>query len=70
MQFHKHNGIDNPRLEPTSIIGLYETVSSIPTNTPSNFLDQVKIYVNGSTILLYVYDTTNNTWRRFNYYTP
>jgi hypothetical protein len=66
--FHTHNGLDNPRIEPTNISGFIETVSSIPTKVPSSFLDQMKIYVSGGDILLYVYDFTNATWQKFNYF--
>lgn len=67
---HNHNGIDTERLRPNSIIGLFQTTDTVPTDTPASFMEQIKIYVNGATVLLYVYDTTNNTWQRFNYYTP
>ena len=67
---HKHNGIDSWRIEPTNVRGFIETVSSTPTKVPRSFLDQVKIYVNGVDIYLFVYDFDNATWQKFNYYTP
>lgn len=45
-----------------NIAGMFQTVSTAPTNTPKNFFDQVQIYVNGGTLRLYWYDTVANTW--------
>lgn len=79
---HEHTGLDSPKIHLKNIYKneselkflfsgiFFETISDVPTDTPTNLLDQVKIYISGGTILLYVYDTTNSTWRRFNYYTP
>ncbi len=33
-----------------------EVVSAIPTHTPSNAYDQIKLYVNGATLRLYLCD--------------
>jgi hypothetical protein len=71
VEFHKHLGTDAPKIKLKDIDTngtFYETVSSIPTDAPTNFLEQVKIYVSGGDILLYVYDTTNSTWQKFNFY--
>lgn len=46
----------------TDILGLFETVSTAPTNTPYSPYDQVKIYVNGGTYRLYWYDGNANVW--------
>ena len=64
MNNHNHNGINSPRLQPNAILGLYPTVSTIPTNIPSSFQDQIQIYVNGATLTLYVYDAENKIWRK------
>ena len=64
MNNHNHNGINSPRLQPNAIIGFYPTVSTIPTNKPSSFQDQIQIYVNGATLTLYVYDAENKIWRK------
>ena len=64
MNNHNHNGINSPRLQTNAIIGLYPTVSTIPTNKPSSFQDQIQIYVNGGTLTLYIYDVENETWRK------
>lgn len=37
-----------------------EVVSTAPTHTPSNVYDQVKLYVNGATLRLYICDHTVN----------
>jgi len=42
---------------------LIPTVSSAPTYTPSKFSEQFRIYTNGATLRLYIYDTTNAAWR-------
>lgn len=40
-----------------------EVVSVVPTNTPRNFYEQIKIYISGATYRLYVYNYSNNVWR-------
>ena len=47
----------------TDIIGLFETVSAVPTLTPTKPYDQIKFYSNATTYRLYVYDQTNQVWR-------
>lgn len=44
--------------------GLIEVVSAVPTHTPTNVYDQVKIYVSGATYRLYICDYTTHpvTW--------
>lgn len=46
-----------------NIINFIQVVSAAPTATPRNFWEQVKLYINGSTYRLYIYDNTNNAWR-------
>lgn len=46
----------------TGLIGLFETVSVVPTGTPLSPYDQVKIYVNSTTYRLYVYDSVGHVW--------
>lgn len=68
VEVHKHNGIDTPRLDARSVIGFFETVDTEPTLIPRSFLDQIKIYSNLGTVYLYVYDTANGVWEKFNFY--
>lgn len=81
---HGHTGLDAPKIDAYNLkveargankmlqgaTDYFKTVSSVPNTAPTTFLDQIKIYVNGATIELYVYDFTNSTWRKFNYTTP
>ena len=46
-----------------NITDFLQVVSSIPSATPKNFFDQVKIYSSGGTFRLYVYNYIDNTWR-------
>lgn len=46
----------------TGLIGLFETVSVVPTGIPLSPYDQVKIYVNSTTYRLYVYDSVGHVW--------
>lgn len=39
-----------------------EVVNTVPSYTPKNFYDQIKIYVNAGTYRLYVYNYKNNVW--------
>lgn len=45
---------DVPFLQATAII---------PVDVPSRPMDKIKLYVNGAVRRLYIYDSTNNTWR-------
>lgn len=46
-----------------NILGMFQTVTTAPTATPTTFHNQIQIHINGGTLRLYVYDTVNNTWR-------
>lgn len=46
----------------TGLIGLFETVSIVPTGLPLSPYDQVKIYVNSTTYRLYWYDAVGHVW--------
>lgn len=60
---HHHNGSEASGIQlNTDVRGLLETVSAVPTGVPQNLFDQVKIYVNGTTYRLYVYDANAQTW--------
>lgn len=60
---HIHDGGGAQRINfNTDIIGLFETVSAVPTGSPKGPYDQVKVYVNGGTLRLYWYDGVANVW--------
>jgi len=48
------------------IIGMIETVTTIPTKSPTKFKEQFKIYVDDiatpTTKTLYIYSNKTNTW--------
>lgn len=46
----------------TDIIGLFETVSAVPIGVPTGPWQQIKVYSNGGTFRLYVYDATGHAW--------
>lgn len=52
-----------PPIHLRDIFGMFETVSAVPTGQPNKAIDQIKIYVSGATLRLYIYDINNNTWR-------
>lgn len=56
---------DNPFdfIDIQNITGFVQVVSTTPAGFPKNMFDQVKIYINGGTLRLYVYDYANNAWR-------
>lgn len=61
---HQHDGGQATRIDlDTSVFGLFETVSAVPTAVPANLYDQIKIYKNSTTYRLYWYDGINNQWR-------
>lgn len=52
-------------IELMNIEGFFEVVDTIPTHTPRNLWDQIKIYKNGITKSFYVYDYKNNEWQSY-----
>lgn len=46
----------------TDLIGLFQTVSVVPTAVPQSPYQQIKIYVNSTTYRLYVYDGVGRVW--------
>jgi len=56
---------DNPFdfIDLKNITSFVEVVSIVPAGFPKTFFDQMKIYINGGTYRLYVYDYANNAWR-------
>lgn len=60
---HIHDGLGATRIQLDDIMGLFETVSEIPTGVPKSVYDQVKLFVSGEIILLYFYDTVSQVWR-------
>lgn len=60
---HLHKGIDSRRINLFDLFGMFEVVSAVPTQVPQTIYDQIKIYTNGTTYRLYIYDVTNNAWR-------
>jgi len=51
-----------PRNKLENIWGMFTVVDAVPTAEPTNFQNQIKIYINGATHRLYVYETSTNTW--------
>lgn len=43
--------------------GLFETVDTAPTAVPKTFYQSIKLYANGATYRLYIYDSLNQAWR-------
>lgn len=46
----------------TDIFGAFQVVSVIPTGTPKNIYEQIKVYTNSTTYRLYWYDNVGNAW--------
>lgn len=69
LQTTQDNNSSAPIKETTDITNLFENemwlraTSTIPTGLPRHPLDKQRLYVNGSTVRLYVYDTMNATWK-------
>jgi glycine cleavage system pyridoxal-binding protein P len=57
------NQIEQPNREAREFLGMFETVTDVPTKTPRNFINQIKFYSSGTTYRLYMYDIKNNVWR-------
>lgn len=57
--------IENKRINfNTDIIGLFETITAAPTQTPTSPYEQIKIALIAGTYYLYVYNNNNMTWKR------
>ena len=59
---HSHDGRGISKVQLRELSGFIEVVAVIPTHIPRSFWDQVKLYVNGATKTLYVYDYKGNQW--------
>jgi hypothetical protein len=60
---HAHEGNDSPPIDFANLIGFIGTVSTAPSNTPRKKIsEQIKIYKNGATKRLYIYDFVNGAW--------
>lgn len=53
----------NPVTRAQDVFGMFQTVTTAPTLTPRNFIEQVKIYSSGGTFRIYIYDTVSNAWK-------
>jgi len=60
---HSHDGINSVRVNVENLDGLVETLNTGPTFMPRRFFDQFKVYKNGATYRLYVYDAESKAWR-------
>ena len=66
VESHEHNGLDAPKVNVKNLEGLLTVVDAVPTETPRNAYEQVKIYSNGGTRRLYVYvidSAGSGAWR-------
>jgi hypothetical protein len=63
MEDHRHKGgSSGPRIDIVDLNGLIPTVSAAPTYIPTKFQEQFRIYQNGATKRLYMYNTLNSIW--------
>jgi len=62
IETQNHDGLNSVKIELQNIASLFEVVDTIPSNLPNTAYGQIKIYINGTTYRLYVYDQTNDTW--------
>jgi hypothetical protein len=46
----------------TDLIGLFQTVSAVPTQVPNTPYQQIQIYMNGTEARLYWYDANGGAW--------
>lgn len=51
-----------PQNRLSSIFGNFEVVDTAPTAVPTTLDNQIKIYVNGATKRLYIYESVNGSW--------
>ncbi len=64
----KSDPLTQPNLNPenpttiSDIEGFIEVISEIPIYKPRKLSESIKIYINGSTYRLYVYDYKNGEW--------
>ena len=62
LQNHRHNNIQSLGVNLSDIVGMFETVSTAPTLTPTKASEQIKIYKNSTTYRIYWYDNIGHTW--------
>lgn len=59
---HQHLGEDDVRVNFSDLDGNIQVVDVVPTETPRDVNEQIKIYVNGADSRLYMYDNIANSW--------
>lgn len=64
LKSHQHTGTIFSRTNLDRLAGLFGTVTTVPTGTPTSAYAQVKIYNNSGAISLYVYDVVSHTWNQ------
>ena len=67
---HQHDGLLSSRTNFQDLLGGLQTTSAVPTDTPRDIFDWVRVYKSGSSYRLYVYDGLNNVWKYANIVTP
>jgi hypothetical protein len=66
---HTHDGLDADKIKPENLRQSFITiVDSTPTEAPTRYVDNIKLYPDGDNSILYVWDNENEVWRKFNYY--
>lgn len=63
MREHAHNGFIGGQISILNLLDFIPTVDTAPTHTPRTFIDQFRIYSNGTTYRFYWYDGTAKAWR-------
>jgi hypothetical protein len=64
--FHNHDGINSELISIINLIGLIETVTTVPTHSPKTFYEQFKIYYDDTGTptdrKLYIYSNKAQEW--------
>lgn len=60
---HIHDGANSRRIQVQFLLGSIPRVSAAPTYSPKTFLDHFRLYSNGGTYRLYIYDAPSQAWR-------
>lgn len=61
---HEHTGSDVPRISLKNLSNMIEVVATMPSDSPNNVYNQLKLVVAGGLATLAVYDQDNTVWRQ------
>jgi hypothetical protein len=55
-----------PQKRASEVFGMFECVTTYPTKPPTNWFEQIKVFKDGATFQIIIYDTITGDWKGIN----